>query len=147
MPPSSFWCTVCKSLFSSHSKHSSALDVKCFLSSILTFQPLKMLWTNSDCNCPRGRMSATACCVAEIVAHGRLPAPRFGGPKSKSRDRLKFSESSQRIECTTWRCGDIVGILVGWGSFVPRISFTLCVYCLRHPLCWSCRCRPGPQCW
>ena len=49
-------------------------------------------------------MSATACCVAEIVAHGRLPAPRFGGPKSKSRDRLKISESSQRIECTTWRC-------------------------------------------
>ena len=54
MPPSSFWCTVCKSLLFSHSKHSSALDVNCFLSSILTFQPLKMLWTSPIATVPEG---------------------------------------------------------------------------------------------
>ena len=105
----------------------------------------------SDCNCPWGRMSLTACRVADLAAHGRLRARRFGGPKSKSRDRLKISKSSQRIEYTAWRCrerqGEFLGILVGLGSFVPRMSFTLCVWCLRLPLCWSCRCRPGPQCW
>ena len=105
----------------------------------------------SDCNCPWGRMSLTACRVADLAAHGRLRARRFGGPKSKSRDRLKISKSSQRIEYTAWRCrerqGEFLGILVGLGSFVPRMSFTLCVWCLRLPLCWSCRCWPGPQCW
>ena len=49
-------------------------------------------------------MSLTACRVADLAAHGRLRARRFGGPKSKSRDRLKISKSSQRIEYTAWRC-------------------------------------------
>ena len=76
-----------------------------------------MLWTNTNATVPEGGWAWRW--HAWPMSHVTVAyAPRgSGAPSQKSRDRLKISKSSQRIEYTAWRCRDIMGILAGLRSF------------------------------